>query len=410
MTTTRMRFNSLLLWLGMAIALAAVPARAEIASATGSTASRAVIGTSSAINVEWRVTVFNATPDRSTAVISSEAYIALDGDVSEGNAVRIPQPLKRLLPPTAGPATQTAVFRENIVVPAELTDLALAAGRRLVIVRQFRDQNTVTPATATADVMLGGGNTARLSLSRAALRFPDGTQDKILSPDARSYVLADISYTGSGRFDAVWEVAEPTSTAGQPFFRTLSAVNRQLVGGLRNLTLRSPALPTTMQGLHLLRLRVISPAAGEGPVIQYYVNRELRSAPAPVRLFAYSPGEGAVYTRDTSFRWSPVPRAAVYQLEFFAKTAPSVADRLPELGSLTPDDRPRDAPEADERYPLTGVMVTGISTQTSLSQLSLSHLPQGQSYEWRITAYDTEGQLIGVSTLRSLTILEETIP
>lgn len=388
------------------VLLSSAPASAEVIQVMGFTSGRAVVGTPTLVSVDWRVSAASTSPDQSLAIISSEAFVTLEGDTADITAVRVPRPLKRLLPPPASAGVQTALFRENLPIPAELIDAALASGQRLIVVRAFRDQTNSTPVVGQVAVPLGGSNTAALNVSRVALYFPDGAQDKILPPAARSHVLAEISYTGTGRFDAVWEIAEPTSTLGEPLFRTLSAVHRNLLGGLQGLTLRSPALPTAMDGVHLLRLRIVTPSGFGAPVVQYYVNAALRPRPPQVRLFAYAPGEGAVYAPETRFHWSPITGAAVYQLEFFALSTPSILDRLPELGSLVGPDPHRDQPGDEGRYPLTGVMVTGFSSQASLSRLSLTHLTPGQTYEWRVTAYDAEGQLLGASALRSLVIPE----
>jgi hypothetical protein len=391
--------------LAVAALAAGRPAAAAVTSASGTSNAPAVVGTPTVVTVQWRVSVLNASTDQSLAVISSKAIITLEGDTEDITAVHVPRPLKRLLPPPASaPATQTALFRDTLTIPAEIIDAALATNQRIYVVRQFRDQTNSAPVTGQALVPLGGSNTARINVSRIALRFPDGTHDKIMAPNGRSHVLADISYTGTGRFDAVWEIAEPTSTLGEPFFRNVGAVHRNLVGGLQVLTLRSPNLPSAMEGLYLLRLRIVTPGGLGAPLIQYYVNGGLRPRPPVERLMAYAPGDGAVYSTQTSFRWSPLQGAAVYQLEFFARSAASIADRLPELGTLTPDDRARSDPNGEERYPVTGVMVSGVSTQTSLSRLSLSHLAPGNSYEWRICAYDADGQLLGASPLRTLVL------
>ncbi len=49
-------------------------------------------------------------------------------------------------------------------------------------------------------------------------------------------------------------------------------------------------------------------------------------------------------------------------------------------------------------------MVTAISTRASLSRLTLSQLTPGRVYDWRVTAYDAQGRLIGASALRGLAI------
>lgn len=386
------------------VALCALPAHAEIVAASGSSGARAVVGAGTRVAVDWRVQVAGTQPDRSLAVISSEAFITLEGDVNDPISIRVGQPLKRLLPPTAAPATQTAVFREQLGVPAPIADLALATGLRIFVVREFRDQETATPVVAMAQIPLGGGNSARLSVSRIVLRFPDGASDKILARHARSHVLAEIRYTGAGRLHAVWEIAEPSSTAGEPMFRTLSSVHRNLVRGSRELLLRSPGLPSGMEGLHLLRLRLIAPDAARAVIIRYAVNAAMPSAPEPARLIAHAPAAGAVYRPDQGFHWSPVENAAVYQIEFFTREAGDIGDRLPELGGTGVGDREPASAPAEERYPDAGIMVTAISTRASLSRLTLSQLTPGRVYDWRVTAYDAQGRLIGASALRGLAI------
>lgn len=387
---------------GAALALCfAPPAFAEIVGIQGISSSRAVVGTPTSVSIEWRVQTSTTVADRSIAIISSEAFVTLEGSVTDISRVRVPQPLKRLLAPATSAAATTAIFRETLTIPPEITDAALAVGLRIVVVREFRDQETLVPVIGAANIAIGGGNTAQLNVSRIELRFPDNTADKIMASGTRSHVMATIHYSGTGRFQAVWEIAEPSSTGGVPMFRLLSTVYRNLVSGSRTLTLRSPELPSRTQGTYLLRLRVVAPDTNAMTQIRYAVSRTLQAPPEVVQLVAYAPAPGAVYASDTRFRWSPTEHAAVYQIEFFTRDATSIADSLPELDGDQNNDRHASA-ASDLPDPTAGIMITAISTQASLSQLTLSQLAPGRTYDWRVTAYDDQGRMVGTSALRSI--------
>lgn len=378
------------MWLG------AGPAHAAVTAVAVNPASQNIaLGANSMLRVRWAVTYSNAAP---STIVSTEGL--LRAGVGGPILATVPTVISRSVP---GPASATEFFREAVPVSEQIVLRAQQLGAsQIVYERTFDDGGGAAGAGALFN--LTGSAGARLSLSRIALRFPDNSRVKVMGKDATTHVLADLTFTGTGRLEAVWEIADPASTAGNPSFRTLRLIRRQLVGGGQQLTLRSPELPTQATGLYLVRLRITSPVLSfDSPVIRYFVNAGVKTLPPVGAIRALKPGEGTIINRDTRFEWSAVPGARVYQVEFRGRRAPLVAAQIPSLGE-SHQAVPEEGEAEDTTYPMAGIMVAGTTQQLSLSALSLSRLTPGSSYGWRVLAYDERGQLIASSELRSIVI------
>ena len=341
--------------------------------------------------------------------LSPEGVFVIDDGASLVEEVaRVPRQLFHKIAPGIRAGVTRLVFRETVTVPPEAIEAAVQKGQtRLFYRRTFNFQNSSAPATAGVELRIGGGAASgALNIARVSLHFPDDSRDKILAENARSYVLADISFSGAGALEAFWEIADPGSTQGEPLFHTLRYVRRQLIGNDQQITLRSPDLPTLADGLYLLRLRINRPAQRDfvPPVIRYFVNPALRQRAEPRPIAVRTPVNGAVYGAQTRFEWAPLNGAQLYQIEFYPRTEPKLSDQIPAIGQPDYEAHEDAAEEGADRYPISGVMVTGSTTRASLSRLSLSHLPAGATYEWRVAAYGSDGQLIGASPLRALVI------
>lgn len=293
---------------------------------------------------------------------------------------------------------------ESITVPAAAYDAARQNNLTTIYyARRFTTtEGTTVYAFLQINLTFPASNPgAALNISRVALRFSDNTSVKVIQPDTHIMAVADISYTGSGLFDAMWEIAEPVSTMGQPMFVPMQPVRQFLVAGGR-VYLQTPVLPTQKQGLHILRLRICSPVLPSNfgelvgtcrvpATLQYSVNTQgdISSLPTlpPVRINA--PPDNALLAIDTRFEWQPVKSAHAYQLELF----------LPEQAGLKPDDA-----AITKRAPASGMMVPAKRNSLTLGELSRNKLRPNTTYYWRVIAIGNSGQILSSSALREIRI------
>jgi hypothetical protein len=223
-----------------------------------------------------------------------------------------------------------------------------------------------------------GGAGAGFGISRVAMRFTDGSQVRVIKQGEKLNALADITYTGSGQFNANWEIAGPTSTGAAPLYRDLRWV-RQYLQGFQQEQLTSPDLPTGAPGLYLVRLRINDPAVDTAsiPVLQYFVGQpapgEALGAPRLSSLSLTSPEQGAEVGKGAAFMWQAVEGSIAYQVLIFGKPAGA---------------------------PVTGLIVPGDKTQAALSGLANSYLDSGGTYQWQVNAIGPDGRLSAKSSMR----------
>ncbi|MBI3186321.1 MAG: hypothetical protein HYZ31_00465 [Gammaproteobacteria bacterium] len=359
------------------------------------TATTYTVGSSTFISVNWSITT---TGNGGGTATSPNGVYSLDTSVTPVGATQIPATAFA----TGGisisvPSLTSGTFAvpESFTIPAAV--LSYAQTNNLTTIYYSRDflagaEGYTTPEFVQINLAFPVANPdAVLNISRVALRFSDNTSIKIIQPDTHIMAVADISYTGSGLFDAMWEIAEPVSTMGQPVFVPMQPVRQFLVAGGR-VYLQSPTLPTQKQGLHILRLRVMQPALTfTAPILQYSVNSQgdtstLPTLP-PVRI--NKPAENALLATDTRFEWQAVKGAHAYQLELF----------LPEQTGLKPDDA-----AIAKRAPDSGMMVPAKRNALTLGELSRSKLRPNTTYYWRIIAIGNKGQILSTSALREIRI------
>ena len=354
------------------------------------------VGTNSMISFNWTLENFGngggiAESSGGTFTLSTGTTIPPQGG---------PQSLATPVAPGGGaisvasPTSGQFFVAEFITVPAAAYEAARQ--NNLTTIYYARRFTTTEGTTVFAFLQINlafpaANPNAALSLSRVALRFSDNTSVKVIKPDTHLMALADISYTGSGLLDAMWEIAEPVSTLGQPVFVPIQPVRQFLVAGGR-VYLQTPPLPTQKQGLHILRLIVTQPTPGFTlPILQYAVNPDGDVAGAlvlpPVRI--NSPPDNALLARDTQFNWQAVKGARAYQLELF----------LPEQSGLKPDDA-----AITKHSPATGVMVPAKKNTLLLGELSRNKLRPNTTYYWRILAIGDGGQILSASALREIRI------
>jgi hypothetical protein len=294
----------------------------------------------------------------------------------------------------------TVSLSESLLVPRTVILRARRLGfASITYSRTFQDGGQ-TFATNAVVLALTGSSAGGFSISRVALRFDDDAPVRVLSIGEPLRAYAEINFTGTGLFKAVWELADPTGTTGGLVFRPLRIVRQYLTAG-RRATLWSPDLPTRVSGLHLLRLRITEPApAFDDPIIRYFVTPDfVEEAPQPVvTMRLTSPRQMGSLAPDTRFAWELVAGAHAYQLELFA---------APPVGAVEPPDTdlygtPVAEPEEPVGETVAGVLVPGDVTATTLAAISREHLQSGRRYRWRVRAIGEQGTFIGASPVREL--------
>ncbi|WP_250462300.1 hypothetical protein [Microbulbifer litoralis] len=374
-------------------------------SAQPCSVSRAVtVGRETTLPITWRG---RARFDR-VDIASDMGFFSL-GDPAPGERLGLVQHalIKRV---TGSPDGQPVPFtlNESLTVPAEVSQRATARGAtRLLYIRQFSVNGM--PVTGVQTIRLSAplpdasnslpeGRAATASgliVRRLALRFEDGTAAASARRGERLRALATIRYERAGLLEAVWEVATPATTRGQPVFRRLDNV-REYLGAGREATLQAPVLPSDEEGLYLLRLRLVQPSFDEqGITLHYQVSGQSTGAPAFVPiLHAGKPDMGKVLDGETEFHWRPVSNTHAYQLELY--------DQPPSALEPTIASEPHTAPAEMASAPITGILLEGDTDHTRLSPTVLHRLLPGRIYYWRVAAINAEGAVVAASPIQSI--------
>lgn len=202
----------------------------------------------------------------------------------------------------------------------------------------------------------------RFTPLRADIQFDDGSLFRVLTESDRVRAELRLLGDGSGLLSGTWEISEP----GISGFRPLARVRVPSAGRQLRL-LFSPAMPVSRPGLYELRFRPASGAATQ-PIF-YSVVPKPRDTGGKVVLLTPQPGLRIL--AETAFRWSPVAGATVYRLEILSAQSRLVAVDV---------DR-----ETAHLHP------------RALARLRRHAGP----LDWRVTAYDVEGHILGVSDSRA---------
>lgn len=370
-----------------------------------------VIGTDTPLSVVWRGRAF---VDRLGEISSELGYFAV-GDLASSEPLgQVRRPLRERISGTADGSATSFSFSETLTVPADISQQAAALGaRELSFVRQFNFQGMTVTGVQTirlsdpAPPPRNLPNAARslpensevtasgLILRRLALRFDDGASVASVAREERLRAEALINYDRAGLLEAVWEVATPATTRGQPVFRRLDNV-REYLGAGQQANLRSPRLPTDQPGLYLLRLRLVQPTLEQNDIVlRYQVSgRSTEEAEwVPILNGAQTAGSEAL-DAETRFDWPAVPNAHAYQLELY--------DQPPEPASAEEQPGPGTAPAHFTREPTTGLVLKGSTPSTHLSAAVLHQLQPARTYYWRVVAVDASGILLAASAVQTL--------
>ncbi len=371
---------------------------------TTPTTANVAIGRASSVSFVWRV--FNTNNAPQTVSSASGTF----RDSINGNTIlgTINSPLTATannfcggFPSACLPVTVVVNFSETIVIPTDVVARALQMGLgSIVYQRSFTP--TGTSSTAAITLNITSSSAANFNISGEILSFDNGSSVRILPRNNAIHAQAELGYNGTGLLQAVWEIAEPATTSGTPVFRPLTQVREYLTLGDTK-TLKSPALPTGAVGLYLIRLRVIDPIVPfTMPVIRYFVaegrvGKELPPDPVGVT----SPVPFALYAPDTLFAWETHKGTKAYQLEVY-RTDRNPATELPDLGGGDRTPKPSDVAAALRYAPVTGMLVPGSQTTTTLSANARQRLIPGRAYLWRVLAISEDGTVIGQSPMREM--------
>ena len=303
--------------------------------------------------------------------------------------------------PSGVPATVR--IPESVMVPPDVTVKANRLGAQTVTyVRIFNDGTT--PIQGSELIVIGGSGAGLFGITREALAFDDGAAVRVVQAGDRLSAQGEIDFTGSGSMSALWEIAGPSSTAGQPQFRELQQVTRGLIGREPEIV-KSPDLPTDSPGYYMVRLRITQPLPGfDPPMLSYYVGDASSGARgAFTAMTVTGPGDGAVFDRETRFGWQAVEGAKAYKIELFASPG-SDTFGLPDIGGGAARVDPARVRAALSSPPAAGMIVTAAQTEIALSSAARARLQPRHSYFWRVQAIGADGGVIGAAQVRQLRI------
>ncbi len=351
------------------------PADATVTGvSTAPTVRNVALGQAASVPLVWSVSLAGVGAGIRPSV-SSPGGTFRAGSVTGPVLGTVPRTLSRAV---SGPVAALS-FRETVLVPARVTKQAHRLGAdRIFYVRTFDDG--AGSASGAIQLPITGSGATPLTVSRVALSFASGSVLEVVRPGAPVRVRARLMTTGSGLLRAVWELADPSSTAGKPVFRPVHTVRRYLAGSGEHV-LDSPLLPSRRAGSYLVRLRLTDPAPGFAlPQLRYFVNAGSARGMSPLQVSA--PAPGARLGPATRFRWRPVRGAQAYLLEL-----------LPAAPART------EAPAV-----VAGAVIPAGQHELELSPATRQRLVPGRRYRWRVRAIGADGRTLAESAPRELEV------
>lgn len=393
--------RAILAALAVAASLAPLAGRATIVAAQSTVQPLTTIvpiGQANSIALNWTVASRLALPAGTPYTVTSVSGQFVAGATVLGT---VNSALTAVGVATGG--TSSVRLSESFVIPA---DIAIKANRlgatTIAYVRQFDDGGGPVPLQES--LLVGGSAAGQFEIFREALSFDDGAAVRVVQAGDPLVAVAEINFSGSGTMSAVWEVAGPSSTAGQPLFRQLQPVTRGLLGA-EPAMLRSVPLPTDSPGIYMVRLRITNPAPGfDPPALSYYVGDARGGAFGGVRPMALmGPPDRAILDRDTRFAWRPVDGASAYKIEVFAAPGADPFD-LPDLSGSSEGSDTRLARAALSAPPVSGMIVTAAQTQVALTSISRAKLQPRRTYFWRVQAIGPAGTVIGEGRVQRIRV------
>ena len=362
--------------------LASFPLQARIISVTANTNNnQASLINSTQIQIDWRISVearnsglltvrsMNGTffaPNRETQLGMSSNLLTQNRTLNEGQGA-------------------TLNIRESLVIPQTVARRAQQLGfSQVLFLRTFTDTPDTTTATSVLLIDLAGASSAgQIQIDRVQMQFSNGKRVTSLSAESELQAEALLRYRGSGMIEYSWEIASPPSTQGQIFYTPMVSRKQFVLAG-SEIKLQSPILPSSRNGLYLVRLKLNNPNPNfELPILRYTVVPQ--TSEQPKSLLVGSPPQDAVLSTQTQFSWQAVSDAKVYQVEVFL-------------------EQPNDTAYSSKQLirPVTGTQVPATKETLSFNAISLAHLRTGQTYYWRVIAVDQAGKVLAISKSRRL--------
>ena len=351
------------------------------------------------VALRWRGEVaLRESNDGDGLTITSKSGTFMIGNATSGTVLGTHStPLQlNLAAPPRGTITSAFTINETLIVPARVSGRAQSLGaNQLFYVRDFTTKGITLRASyiipisrfapnASESIQQGATQSATaLGLNSIELQFNTGQKVEIIARQQSLKAKAIVYFDRAGRFDAVWEVATPETTVGTPVYKSLSSVRQHFAAG-RQTALESPTLPSNVIGIHLIRLRVTTPASEQSltpATLRYQVVAKGKQAIAPRKLNTLSlrsPAADVVVDDDTDFNWDKISGAKAYQIELFTSANP------------------------DTLRPLTGVQLPPKTTSAKLTATVFNRLISGKTYYWRVVAFDNDRRLLAASELRAL--------
>ncbi len=255
-------------------------------------------------------------------------------------------------------------------------------------------------AMATADVTASRAARAIVdpppTATGLALSFAGGQEAVVAKRGDTLHAFATVTVEGAGILEGEWTVAGPLSRGGRRDYQALS-VFRQLVDpqdSPQKLMLRSPALPSALEGTYIARLSV---QRGHGKLLSYDIKYFVGDTPSdvqvdpatpiPAALEAEGPSRGERAGPDSVFSWPVLPGSVAYQLELYDRTGDEEGIPIGEFNTCLIKTRsPLDRP------PLAGLMVPGYRNEAKLGELAGTSLTEGGAYLWRVISLDINGR------------------
>ena len=382
-------------WLPLTGQAAILLAQSNVLPAT----SLIAIGQANALVLNWSVTsVFVGFPGTLPYTLTSTAGQFVAGATVLGTTHTI---LSASASAVSG-VPSTVRFTESILVPQ---DVAIRANRlgasTITYVRQFNDGSG--PVALQANILIGSSGTAQFAITREALSFDDGAAVRVVQAGDMLAASAAIRFTGSGSMSAVWELAGPSSTPGEPLFSELQPVTRGLLGREPEVV-KSPALPTGSPGYYVLRMRITEPLPGfDPPQLSYYVGEASSTRGGYTLMTLMGPADGAIFDPDTRFVWQPVNGAKAYKVELFLSPGTDPM-RLPDLSETAAGSDPALVRAALSVPAAAGMIVAASQTQIALSAATRARLRPRSAYFWRVQAIGADGGVIGAAQVRQLRV------
>lgn len=353
-----------------------VAAQASLTSANAIASKTLLLGsTNNSVSIRW---VVNTSPGHIGAVQSPNAVISGPAPAVNKGAL--------FSKVNAGPHTFTEVINFSA---SEVSSWLNQGLTRVTLKRDFGDPGgIINEASASVVLTLSKSSLAASRVGSAELliqRLRIGLDEKysavkIIDIDEALKPWLTVNYAGTGLLEGKWQVAEPGSTEGKPFYRTISIVRQPLVKTQES-KLAGPVLPTHRAGKYLLRFclapsgqEVLSGGSNECPIpAQTLVTAyQVLERQKQIDEMAIESPKQQTVNNQTPFSWEGIVGSGMYKLDIFQQ-------------------------QGEQQWFVTGILLPADKQETTLSQIMQKKLIAGGFYSWQISAVDSNGKLVAQS-------------